>query len=116
MGAEPGYQRLSAASLRATLLGKAVTDDAHWTDRFRADGVLDSYELGESRPGIWGIEHGELCLERKAKRPVKECFEIWIKGDHVEYRRDGVTVLAGMIRNDTASPEGPQFQSKGASK
>ncbi len=97
--AEPGFWRLSAADIRADVIGKTVTDDAHWADRFLPDGVLDSHELGESRRGVWVIEHGELCITRKAKRPVKECFEVWKKGDVVEYRRDGVSVTAGMIRD-----------------
>ena len=97
--ADSRFQRLSATSLRSTLIGKTVTDDAHWVDRFLLDGVLDSVELGESRRGTWGIEHGELCLTRKARRPVKECFEVWKKEDRIEYRRDGITVLAGVLRD-----------------
>lgn len=100
LAAGPGFQRLSAAGIRAALIGKTVTDDAHWADRFRPDGILDSHELGESRLGAWGIEHGELCITRKAKRAVKECFEIWARDGAVEYRRDGVSVMTGMIRDD----------------
>ncbi|MCX7167179.1 MAG: hypothetical protein NTV11_13020 [Rhodocyclales bacterium] len=95
---DSGFQRLSAANLRSTLIGKTVTDDAHWMDRFLLDGVLDSVELGESRRGAWVIEGGELCIKRKARRPVKECFEVWRKEDRIEYRRDGITVLAGVLR------------------
>ncbi len=98
VAAEPGFHRLSAAGIRAALVGKTVTDDAHWADRFLTDGVLESHELGESKRGAWVIERGELCITRKAKRPVKECFEIWTKGDQVEYRRDGVSVMSGKIR------------------
>lgn len=96
--AEPGFQRLSAAGIRAALIGKTVTDDAHWADHFLPDGAVDSHELGQSRRGAWVIERGELCITRKAKHPVKECFEIWIKNDDVEYRRDGVSVMSGKIR------------------
>lgn len=99
--AEPGFRRLSAAGIRTAVVGKTVTDDAHWTDRFMPDGILDSHELGESRRGTWTIERGELCIIRKAKRPLKECFEIWTKSDQVDYRRDGVSVMSGVLRDPT---------------
>lgn len=101
LATEAGFQRLSATGIRATLIGKIVTDDSHWADRFLPDGVLDSHELGNVRRGAWTIEHGELCITRKARRPIKECFEIWTKGDQIEYRRDGVPVLEGMIRDNS---------------
>lgn len=99
LAGEPGFHRLSEMSIRTTLVGKTVTDDAHWADRFLPDGVLDSHELGEPRRGAWAIERGELCLTRKARHPVKECFEIWARGNEVEYRRDGVAVVTGFIRD-----------------
>lgn len=99
MAADAKYRRLSAVGIRTTIIGKVVTDDAHWADRFMPDGTVDSYELGNSRPASWVIERGELCITRKAKRPVKECFEIWINGTEVEYRRDGVSVISGAIRD-----------------
>lgn len=95
----PGLHRLWAKGIHATLVGKTVTDDAHWADRFLPDGVLDSHELGEPRRGTWVIERDELCITRKAKHPVKECFEIWARGIEVEYRRDGVVVVTGLIRD-----------------
>lgn len=94
-----GFHRLSEKGIRAALVGKTVTDDAHWADRFLPDGVLDSHDLGEPRRGAWAIERGELCITRKARHPVKECFELWIKGDEVEYRRDGVATVTGFLRD-----------------
>lgn len=99
IAADAKYRRLSAVGIRTTIIGKVVTDDAHWADRFMPDGTVDSHELGNSRPGSWAIERGELCITRKAKHPVKECFEIWVKSDEVEYRRDGVSVISGKIRD-----------------
>ncbi|MDD5708891.1 MAG: hypothetical protein PHR35_23490 [Kiritimatiellae bacterium] len=99
IAAEPGFHRLSGEGIRLALVDKTVTDDAHWADHFLPDGVLDSHELGEARRGAWVIEHRQLCLTRKARRPIKECFEVWMKGDQVEYRRDGVGVMAGTIRD-----------------
>ena len=96
--AEPGFQRLSAVGIHNRLAGKTVTDDAHWADHFQPAGILDSHELGEARRGSWVVERGELCLTRQVKRPGKECFEVWTKGDQVEYRRDGVAVMMGMIQ------------------
>jgi hypothetical protein len=97
--AETEFHRLLANDIRAILIGSTVTDDAHWADRFLPDGVLDSHELGERRRGVWVIENDELCITRKPRRPVKECFEVWLKGDEIEYRRDGVSVMSGFLRD-----------------
>jgi hypothetical protein len=45
------------------------------------------------------VEHGELSIARKIKRPIKEGFEFWTKGEQVTYRRDGVSAMKGVIRN-----------------
>jgi hypothetical protein len=92
-------QRLSAAQLRAIIVGRTVTDDSHWSDRYEPDGTLNALELGVAKPGRWRLARDEMCVVRKAKRAVTECFEIWAAGDAVEYRRDGVTLTTGRLRD-----------------
>ncbi len=41
-----------------------------------------------------------LCVVRKARKPVTECFEIWVFKDEVEYRRDGIILTSGVLRNE----------------
>lgn len=43
--AKGAFKRLSAAEIKKGLVGKVVTDDAHWSDNFKADGTLESIML-----------------------------------------------------------------------
>lgn len=92
------FKRLSAAEIRAKIVGKVVTDGSHWSDRFEPDGTLRAVDLGVSKPGNWKLQGNEMCVVRKARKPVTECFEIWVFKDGVEYRRDGITLTSGMLR------------------
>lgn len=92
------FERLAAAEIRAKIVGNVVTDESHWSDRFEPNGALKAIELGQERHGTWKLSGDELCMTREAKKPVMECFEIWLHNDEVEYRRDGVTVAAGVLR------------------
>ena len=98
--AADGFKRLNAAEIRKSIVGKVVTDKAHWSDRYDPNGTLKAVDLGVLKPGIWKLEGNEMCVVRKAKKPVNECFEIWIFKDEVEYRRDGVTLTSGVLRKD----------------
>ena len=96
--AEPKYRQLSAAQIRASVVGNAITDDAHWSDYFHADGKLESYDLGKLRPGSWKLDGDQLCLTRAGRGGGTDCFEIWAARDAVQYRRDGVVVADGFLR------------------
>lgn len=97
--AADNFKRLSAAEIRARIVGKVVTDESHWSDRFEPNGTLKAIELGVSKPGTWKLAGNEMCVVRKARKPVTECFEIWVFTDQVEYRRDGTTLTSGVLRN-----------------
>jgi hypothetical protein len=94
------FRRLGSAEIRARIVGKVVTDESHWSDRFEPDGTLRAVELGVPKPGTWKLEGNEMCAVRKAKKAVTECFEIWVSGDEVEYRRDGITLTTGVLSNE----------------
>jgi hypothetical protein len=96
--AADAFRRLSAAEIRSSIVGKVVTDDSHWSDRFESNGRLDAMELGQRKPGIWKLKGNEMCVTRKARRPVEECFEIWRANDQIEYRRDGVILTSANLR------------------
>lgn len=98
LGQSAGLTWLSGAAIRTTIIGKTITDDAHWADRFEPDGRLSGHDMGREYVGHWKIVENELCLTHQAKHPVTECYEVWIKGNQVEYRRDGVTIAEAMIR------------------
>ena len=92
------YRQLPADEIRKRVVGMAITDDAHWSDHFLAGGVLRSYDLGVLKPGHWRIDGNELCLIRRGKNAGTDCFEIWLAGEAIEYRRDGVIVAEGFLR------------------
>jgi hypothetical protein len=94
------FKRLSAKEVRARVVGKVITDEAHWSDRILADGSMQSFDMGNSRAGSWKLDGDELCLTRQARRQTtSDCFEVWQSNDRIELRRDGVTVVEGVLRN-----------------
>jgi hypothetical protein len=96
------FTRLSAREIRAKIVGKVVTDDAHWSQHFRPDGTLQSIVLSQLKQGTWKINGNTLCLTLKMRKQetTTECYEVWLWKDQVEYRRDGVTVEAGFVRKE----------------
>jgi hypothetical protein len=95
------FRQLTAAQIMDIIIGKAITDDAHWSDHFYPDGTLKSLELGEPLRGTWRLEGNSLCITRQDKRGKKEteCNEIWKSNERVEYRRFGTTAAEGVLRN-----------------
>jgi len=94
------FRRLSAEEIRTRIVGRVITDQSHWSDRFNPDGTLKAVDLGVVKPGTWKLAGNEMCVVRKARLPVTECFEIWIRNDEIEYRRDGIVLTAGVLRNE----------------
>ena len=94
------FRRLGSAEIRARVVGKVVTDQSHWSDRFEPDGTLRAVDLGTLKRGTWKLEGNEMCVVREAKKAVTECFEIWASGNEVEYRRDGITLTTGVLSNE----------------
>ncbi len=96
------FTRLSAREIRAKIVGKVVTDDAHWSQHFRPDGTLHSIVLSRLRQGTWKINGNTLCLTLKTgkQETTTDCYEVWMLKDQVEYRRDGVTMEEGFVRNE----------------
>ena len=98
--AADNFKQLNASQIKAAIIGKSVTDDAHWSDHFYADGTLISLDLGETKRGAWALRGSELCLTRndKKNRTETECSEVWMAGERIEYQRFGVTAAEGVIK------------------
>jgi hypothetical protein len=94
------FRQLGSAEIRARIVGKVVTDESHWSDRFEPNGTLRAMELGRLKPGTWKLRNNEMCVTRKARKPVEECFEIWQSQDQIEYRRDGIALTTGVLRKE----------------
>jgi hypothetical protein len=106
------FVRLSAREIRAKIIGKVITNDAHWSHHFRPNGTVHSIVLSQHRQGTWKIVGNTLCLTLKTRRDQStECYEVWLWKDHVEYRQNGAKVMDGFVRKewlqDSSSVSGP---------
>lgn len=96
--AEP-LKHLSAAEIKSRIIGMVITDEAHWSDEFQPNGVLNSMQLGQKKPGTWKLVGSELCLTHKSrKESTTDCYEVWLWKVRVEYRRDGVVAAEAWLR------------------
>ncbi len=78
-----------------------LTDQVHWSYHFKANGVLDAIDLGETKHGIWRLSGNDLCLDFKQKRKVEsDCYEVWLAGNKVRLLRDGVEILEGFLEDN----------------
>lgn len=101
VSADEKFHRLRMAEIRSMLIGKVVTDEAHWADKFLEDGSMGGHQLGQPQTGSWKLtRNGGLCVVRKVKKPESECFEVWVNNDQVQYRRDGILLSEGVLRNE----------------
>jgi len=95
------FVRLSAQEIRAKIIGKVITDDAHWSHHFRPNGTMYSIVLAQHRQGTWKMVGNTLCLTLKTRRDQSlECYEVWLWKDHVEYQQKGVKVMDGSVRKE----------------
>ena len=96
------FHRLSAREIRAKIVGKVVTDDAHWSQHFRPDSTLHSIVLSQLKQGTWKINGNTLCLTLKTRKQATttECYEVWMWKDHVEYRENGLAMVEGFVRKE----------------
>jgi hypothetical protein len=86
--AADNFSRLSAAKIRAKFIGMEMTDNVHWRDGYRRDGVFWSSSMGLARTGKWRIEDDQLCIELTTAAD-SGCYEVWGSGDSIELRPTG---------------------------
>ena len=112
------FHRLSAREIRVQIIGKVVTDEAHWSQHFRPDGTLHSIVLSQLKQGTWKINGHTLCLTLKTRKQdtTTECYEVWRWKDHLEYRENGVTVMTGFVRKARRSTVHAPHQSRPSSR
>jgi hypothetical protein len=96
-GEEKKFTRLSGKEIRLKLIGKIVTDRAHWSDYFEKDGVLVSWSIGRRRTGKWTIYGDELCITEEADQSPT-CYQVWIAGGEISFRlKDIETTFNGYL-------------------
>jgi hypothetical protein len=82
------YRRLSGAEIRRLITGKAVSDEVHYTDRFKAGGVYEGVFMNKRLTGTWKVKGDRICVTRGAE--PETCDEIWRSGSKLERRRSGL--------------------------
>ena len=60
--AQEMFKLLGEKDIRARVIGKDMTDNTHWANYFRPDGVLLSEEMGRKWTGTWEIRKNKLCM------------------------------------------------------
>ncbi len=75
-----------------------MSDNVHWRDAFERNGVLKSQSMGKQRTGTWWVEKNELCFD--LGKESGGCYEVWIAGQKVEFRRAGLdsAILDGTLQ------------------
>ncbi len=81
------FRRLRAEQIRARVVGRDITDDFHWTEHYRRDGVPVSTDMGRRRTGRWKIERDMLCQAREPGASF-DCFQVWVSGDEISLQQD----------------------------
>src|SRR5258708_437092 len=73
------YKRLDAEQIRLQLIGKQLTDRAHWSLAYKAGGELVVMGQGDRRKERWWIKGGNLC---QSLLGPGDCYEVWRSGDY----------------------------------
>jgi hypothetical protein len=95
------FQKLTGTQIRAKFTGMEMTDNVHFADVFGANGGLRTYSMGRKQDGKWRIEKDELCVDRG--KDDGGCYQVWISGKNVEFRRAGLpAAFEGILQRPTA--------------
>src|SRR5215203_2535505 len=97
------FRHLTGAQIRDRFVGMELGDDVHWRDTFRRDGMLLSLSMGKERSGTWRIENNQLCID--LGKDSGGCYDVWLAGSNVEYRRDGLdgSIMEGRLRKPSSA-------------
>jgi hypothetical protein len=79
------FRRINGAEIRAQIVGRDITDDYHWTEYYRRDGVLVVDDLGHRKNGRWAVERDTLCTANDRAARLR-CWQVWISGSEVSLR------------------------------
>lgn len=82
------FRILDGKQIRSRMVGKDITDGAHWSLYLRPDGSVIGSESGESWTGSWKIRDNRLCMTQPSiTSPV--CNEVWMSGVNIRMRAGG---------------------------
>ena len=92
------FQRLNGAQIQARFSGMDLSDGVHWRDSYQRGGTIRSQSMGKTRTGTWKVDNNQLCID--LGRDSGGCYDVWLAGDKVEFRRDGLdgSILEGRLQ------------------
>jgi hypothetical protein len=79
--ADQGYRKLTGPQIRKAFAGKLFSDEAHFANRYKADGTIDGTSMGKKTAETWKIVKDDLCLTNSFG---ELCYAVWIKGKEVQ--------------------------------
>jgi hypothetical protein len=83
--AQDHFKMLGEKEVRATVVGKDITDGSHWSIYLRSDGALVGAE-GDSRwTGTWNIRSNKLCMSNPGSKTL-DCYDVWMSGQSISLR------------------------------
>ena len=105
IGAAEKFRHLTGVQIRDRFAGMDFGDDVHWRDTFRRDGTLLSQSMGKERSGTWRIENNQLCID--LGQDSGGCYDVWLVGTRVEFRREGLdgAILEGRLRKPSSGSQ-----------
>ena len=83
--AQETFKLLGEKEIRARVVGKDITDGAHWVNYLRPDGVLLSSEMGQKWTRTWKIQNNKLCMSNPNLEGLN-CNEVWMSGANIRMR------------------------------
>ena len=94
--APPGFAKLNSAQIRQAFVGRTLTDEVHFTLRYRAGGVFDGMSMGKKASGKWRVADDRLC---ETENSAETCYAIWKKAGDVTLIPAGAGLrIDGMLK------------------
>jgi hypothetical protein len=99
------FRHLTGAQIRGHFVEMELGDDVHWRDTFRRDGTVLSRSMGKERSGTWRIENNQLCID--LGKDSGGCYDVWLAGNNVEFRREGLngSIMEGRLRKSSGDDQ-----------
>jgi hypothetical protein len=83
--AQDNFKMLGEKEVRATVVGKDITDGSHWSIYVRPDGALVGAESGSRWTGTWNIQRNKLCMSNPGSKAL-DCYDVWMSGQSISLR------------------------------
>lgn len=83
--AQDNFRMLGEKEIRARVVGKNITDRAHWSMYLRPDGVLIRAGMSIREPGTWKIQNNKLCMSDPSNK-LLNCSYVWMTGERIILR------------------------------